>query len=92
VANDKGYARQLLMYGLLFSKKFNFYPSSVGIISMVNMNHWLQNVQTSKNTHQLEEMISIFENQLKLYVEQLFEDDFVFSHNPSSRFCEHCNN
>ena len=93
IRNDKkGYGRQLLMYGLMFQQSF---PSkskfSAGIISMVNITDWLQNVKKDKDeTHLDLELLSDFKIELQELIAEMYEDGFEFMHNPDSKYCEHC--
>jgi ATP-dependent helicase/nuclease subunit B len=90
---DKSYARQLLMYALMFRAAYpdrkNF---TAGIISMININDWLQNVCVDKNGDQSlnDQLLNTFEAALKNQVEALYGNDFLFAHNPGSQYCEHC--
>ncbi len=90
---DKGHCRQLLMYALMFRQK---YPErkdfTTGIISMVNINDWLQNVYYSSNKETIlsTELMDEFEEEVKNKISQLYSFEFKFEHNPDSKFCEHC--
>ena len=89
----KSYAKQLLMYALMFKET---YPESedfsAGIISMINLKDWVQNVHvTGSDTEFLsEELLDIFKEELKIVVETMYSKDFVFIHNPKSDYCEYC--
>jgi len=90
---DKGYARQLLMYALMFRAT---YPEkkefTAGIISMVNINDWLQNVRVGSEGDPVlsNEILDAFEAELKNKIEELYSIDFHFEHNSKSEYCEHC--
>lgn len=91
---DKGYARQLLMYALMFRQQFperkNF---SVGIISMININNWINNVQIKGRDIRLtNDLLDKFEEELKFAIEGIYQKDFRFEHNPKANYCEHCEN
>jgi len=92
-SKDKGYARQLLMYSLMFKAEFpkrqNF---TTGIISMINLNQWLQNVHVSKSSHQFvtDEILDAFKDELKEIITQMYSKDFVYSHNEKSDYCDYC--
>lgn len=91
----KGYARQLLMYALMFRAT---YPEkkafTAGIISMVNINDWLQNVRVGNDGDPIlsDEILDAFERELKNKIEQLYSTDFYFEHDSKSQYCEHCEN
>lgn len=90
---DKGYGRQLLMYALMFRATYpEFLNFSAGIISMINLDDWVQNVVVSKGESELlsTELLDAFEEELRLTLEDLYREDYCFEHNPESRYCEHC--
>ena len=89
----KGYARQLLMYALMFRQRnpsINSY--SAGIISMVNLNDWLQNIAPDENENAVlpADLLDKFEAALLGKIESLFDPNYVFEHNNESDYCEHC--
>ena len=92
--NDKGgYARQLLMYALMFRATFPANDQfSAGIISMVNINEWNQtlHIGSNKETVLTNELLDAFEEELRLTLTALYVDGFVFAHNEKSDYCEHC--
>lgn len=91
--DKKGYARQLLMYASMYRanhpEQKNF---SAGIISMINIGDWLQNVRIGKEGDAIlsEELLNAFEAELKKKIEELYAPDFLFKHNTDSTYCEHC--
>jgi len=91
--DKKAYARQLLMYALMFRST---YPEkkqfTAGIISMVNINDWLQNVSVSGDGNPIisDQLLDAFEAELKIKIESLYSTDFLFEHNLKSQYCEHC--
>ena len=88
-----GYARQLLMYALMFRATFPQYEKfTAGIISMVNINEWNQNLHFGKNKETLltKELLDAFEDELRLTLTALYRDGFIFEHNEKSKYCEHC--
>ena len=90
---DKGYARQLLMYALMFRATFPGKKTfTAGIISMININDWLQNVRVGNEGDPLltTEILDTFEEELKRQVEALYSADFLFTHDARSNYCEHC--
>ncbi|MBK9191415.1 MAG: PD-(D/E)XK nuclease family protein [Crocinitomicaceae bacterium] len=93
-SDKKGYARQLLMYALMYSKSNPEHPNyTAGIISMINLKDWLQNVRTDDESDPKisVELLNQFEEELMARVSLLYSPDFYFEHNPSSKYCEHCN-
>ena len=94
MAHDtKGYGRQLLMYALMFRATYpKFENFSAGIISMINIDDWLQNVVPKKGDSEIlsHEILDAFEEELRLSLEQLYQEDFSFEHNPKAKYCEHC--
>lgn len=90
---EKGYGRQLLMYALMFRATYperkNF---SAGIISMINIDDWVQNVTADKDSSAIlsDEILDAFEEELRETLARLYETDFYFEHNPDARYCEHC--
>lgn len=92
---DKRYARQLLLYALMFRQGFSEYQHyTAGIISMININSWLQNVRIDeKSAGQLdEEILNEFESSVQEFLQSFFQEDFVFEHNTDALYCEHCEN
>ncbi|MBN4070878.1 PD-(D/E)XK nuclease family protein [Crocinitomix catalasitica] len=89
----KSYARQLLMYALMFRQQ---YPTvkefSVGIISMVNLRDWIQNVRIAKSEDLIidHEILDAFEEELRQKLEEILSDDFKFSHDSKSEYCDYC--
>lgn len=89
----KGYGRQLLMYALMFRATYpEFKQFSAGIISMINIDDWLQNVVTEKGASEIlsDELLDAFEIELRETIQELYSTDFFFEHNPDARYCEHC--
>ncbi len=90
---DKAYGIQLLMYATMFRQQFpKKTPFTAGIISMININQWLQNVSFTGNDEQIitDEILDIFKTQLKDTITQMYNPDFEFKHNPKSLYCEYC--
>jgi hypothetical protein len=91
--DKKGYARQLLMYASMYrASNVDQKHFSAGIISMININDWLQNVRIGSDGSDLlsEDLLNAFEAELKKKIELLYHPDFLFEHNPDSQYCEHC--
>lgn len=89
----KGYGRQLLMYALMFRQTYPDYEQfSAGIIAMINIDDWVQNVRPAKNDSAIlsHEVLDAFEEELRLTIANLYASDFCFEHNPTSNYCEHC--
>lgn len=92
-SDEKGYARQLLMYALIYQKEEKpQHPFSAGIISMINLKDWLQNVHLSISKSEIisPELLDKFEHVLKEKIALLYAPDFIFEHNPKSEYCQHC--
>lgn len=93
IRNDKkAYGRQLLMYGLMFQQSFPGKTKfTAGIISMVNISDWLQNVKKEKDeTHLDLDLVDDFKIELLALISEMYEDGFEFKHNPDAKYCEHC--
>lgn len=91
--DDKGYGRQLLMYALMFRATYpELKQFSVGIISMINVDEWLQNVVPTKDDSAIlsTELLDAFEEELRLTLEELYIEEYSFEHNADARYCEHC--
>ena len=91
--DKKGYARQLLMYASMYrASNKDQHSFSAGIISMININDWLQNVRIGNDGDALlsEDLLNSFETELKKKIQLLYQPDFIFEHNPDSQYCEHC--
>jgi len=89
----KGYARQLLMYASMYRANNPQHQAfSAGIISMININDWLQNVRVGKDGDPIlsDSILNAFEEELKIKIAALYDPDFFFEHNPDSQYCEHC--
>jgi len=89
----KGYARQLLMYALMFRSVYPDYKKfTAGIVSMVNIGEWLQNLHISKSTELVlaDEVMDAFEQELKRVISSLYDPNFVFEHSIKSNYCENC--
>jgi len=91
--DKKGYARQLLMYAIMFQQQFpertNF---SAGIISMINIKEWVQNVKISGDKNELltDEMLDLFKNEIRSVIESMYDSDFIYAHNEKAKYCEYC--
>ena len=92
-SNTRSYGIQLLMYATMFRDTYpNKTPFTAGIISMINLNQWLQNVSfTGKDTDEVtDEILDIFKEQLKDTVAKMYDPKFEYKHNPNSDYCEYC--
>jgi CRISPR/Cas system-associated exonuclease Cas4 (RecB family) len=92
-SSTKGYGRQLLMYALMFRAEFpEITEFSVGIISMINLTDWIQNVKTKKADTPLisSEVLDCFEAELKVLITDLYASNYYFEHDPKSQYCENC--
>ena len=91
--DKKGYARQLLMYAIMFQQQFpertNF---STGIISMINIKEWVQNVKVSGDKNELitDEILDLFKDEIKGVIETMYTSDFIYTHNEKAKYCEYC--
>jgi len=89
----RSYGIQLLMYATMFRDSYpKKTPFTAGIVSMININQWIQNVTfTSRNEQELtDEILDIFKEQLKETVAQMYDPDFEYKHNSKSDYCEFC--
>ncbi|MFK8038756.1 MAG: PD-(D/E)XK nuclease family protein [Crocinitomicaceae bacterium] len=90
---SKSYGIQLLMYATMYRdahpKKS---PFTAGIVSMININQWLQNVVFTGRKEQdiTDEILELFKEQLKETVTQMYNPDFEYKHDSSSDYCEFC--
>ena len=92
-ASTRSYGIQLLMYATMFREQFpDKTPFTAGIISMININQWLQNVNFTGSDEIVinDDILSIFKTQLKDVVSQMYDPDFEYRHNPKSHYCEFC--
>lgn len=89
---DKGYARQLLMYALMFRQSYPDVSSfSVGIISMVNIKSWLQQVGKKEEQFCIQpELLDLFEEELKAKLQEVYSENYAFTHNEVSDYCIYC--
>lgn len=91
--DKKGYARQLLMYAIMFQQQFpqrtNF---SAGIISMINIKEWVQNVKVSGDKNELltDEILDLFKDEIRSVIESMYDPKFVYAHNDKAKYCEYC--
>ncbi len=97
VFNDtkKSYGIQLLMYASMFKEmypdKTNF---TAGIISMINIKKWIQNTGVKKAESDVvsDELLTLFQEELRLTIEKMYAPDFVYTHNTDSKYCMYCEN
>jgi hypothetical protein len=90
---DKGYARQLLMYALMYKNTYpNHHQFTAGIISLINIKKWLQNVRINGHKEALitDEILEIFKLKLFDIIEQMYDYNFEYKHNPDSKYCDYC--
>ena len=91
--DKKAYSRQLLMYALMFKQQYpNVQEFTAGIISMINLKDWVQNVRPGKSADPIisDELLENFEKGLVEYLAQVYQEDFEFTHNKDSKYCQHC--
>jgi len=91
--DKKGYARQLLMYAIMFQQQFPERTSfSAGIISMINIKEWVQNVKVSGDKNELltVEILDLFKTEIKDVIESMYASDFIYTHNEKAKYCEYC--
>lgn len=98
----KGYARQLLLYALIFRQRFpNKRPFAAGIISMLNTGEWIQYVRPSvpkgrsrdqlSDAFELEDhLLDAFEEALLELLSELLEEGYTFRHHPDAKHCLYC--
>lgn len=89
----RSYGIQLLMYATMFKDQHpKKQPFTAGIVSMININQWLQNVTfTGKDQQEVtHEILDIFKDELKETITQMYDPNFEYKHNPKSEYCEYC--
>jgi len=92
-SDTKGYARQLLMYAIMFQQQFPKRTHfSAGIISMINIKEWVQNVKIAGDKNELltDEILGLFKDEIKGVIESMYKSDFVYAHNDKAKYCEYC--
>jgi polyribonucleotide nucleotidyltransferase len=92
-SKDKAYARQLLMYALMFQQSFPQYKVfTAGIISMINIKSWLQNVHVTGEDSQLinNKILEEFKKEFLDVVAKMYDPSFEYKHNPKADYCEYC--
>ena len=90
---ERSYGIQLLMYATMFNgMNPNKTPFTAGIVSMINLNQWVQNVRfTGRDNEEITpEILDIFKDQLKDTVSKMYDPNFEYKHNPKSDYCEYC--
>ena len=90
---SSNYIFQLLIYNMLYKENFPKlpYPERTGIISMVNIDEspfFLDNKLTNGDTAALME---IFEETINAIIQDIYDRDLPFEHNPESKYCKYCN-
>ncbi|MBD3636927.1 MAG: PD-(D/E)XK nuclease family protein, partial [Crocinitomicaceae bacterium] len=89
--DNKRYARQLLMYGLMFRYTFpELRPFSAGILSMVKISEWIHFLREGDTIEISDELLDTFQAALVEKISELYLPDFEFKHNPDSKYCQHC--
>lgn len=91
--DKKGYARQLLMYAIMFQQQFPERSDfSAGIISMINIKEWVQNVKITGDKNELltTEILDLFKTEIKSVIETMYNENFKFTHNEKAKYCEYC--
>jgi hypothetical protein len=81
------------MYALMFRATYPEYKQfTAGIISMINLDDWLQNVCVNSQDSPIltDEILDAFEDELKCTLAQLFESGYCFEHNKAAKYCENC--
>jgi ATP-dependent helicase/nuclease subunit B len=88
----KSYARQLLMYALMFRQSFpDSKPFLAGIISMVNIRSWIQSVRSVEIDELLEDkVLDRFQEEVVSLIEEMYDSNFEFKHDIESKYCQHC--
>lgn len=90
---SKHYVFQLLIYNMLYKESFpnQPYPKQTGIISMVNIDEspfYLTNKLTDNDTDKL---MAVFEETIHSIIQDIYNVDLPFEHNPESKYCKYCN-
>lgn len=92
-SSGKSYARQLLMYALMFKQTFNSKKHfTAGIISMINIKSWLQNVHISDWETEVisDKILEEFKKELLELISTMYDPNFEYQHNPQAKYCEYC--
>ncbi len=92
-SDSKSYARQLLMYALMFKQTFKSEKHfTAGIISMINIKSWLQNVHiTNWDTEVInDKILEEFKKELLEVITMMYDPNFEYKHNPKAKYCEYC--
>ncbi len=89
----KNFVFQLLIYNMLYKEAFpdQPYPKQTGILSMVNIDDspfYLTNKLTNEDTDKL---MDIFEETIHSIIQDIYNKDLPFEHNPESKYCKYCN-
>ncbi|MFD1551583.1 hypothetical protein DNU06_03240 [Putridiphycobacter roseus] len=92
--NKKAYAIQLLMYASMFKGMFPEHkPFTAGIISMINLKDWVQNVGTQEDENYISDtLLEKFQEELKETVKLMYSQGFEYKHNPKAKYCDYCGN
>lgn len=88
---DRKHVFQLLTYNYLYRGKYPHqpYPDKTGIISLININEgpfYLEN----KLTPDLPSLMELYEEALIHLIQEMYQTEVPFEHNPSSKFCSYC--
>ena len=85
-------AFQLLTYALMYQRKYpeNKFEIVSGNISFRKLSAWLMPVTVDKQKELSEEILSNFEDQLKLLIGRIFDSEMHFIHNDDAQYCNFC--
>jgi ATP-dependent helicase/nuclease subunit B len=87
---SKGF--QVLMYALMYKKLFpqDSQPLRSGIISFRNLKAKLMNVNINLDEELTEDLLADFELQLANLIQDIYDPEIPFEHNPDSKWCRFC--
>ena len=82
------------MYASMFKGMFPEHkPFTAGIISMIYLRDWVQNVGTQEDENYItDELLEKFQEELKETVKLMYSKGFEYKHNPKAKYCDYCGN
>lgn len=81
---------QLMIYKMLFYYKYNEHPKNAGIISLINLGDspFMLNSELGLND---DELLAAFEECISRIVNDIYNKELPFEHNPDAKYCQYCN-
>ena len=89
-SRTKSYHLQLLTYALLYNSTYGVTPDEVGIVSFIHTKEspFLFQMEEDVNPR---EILTDLEEVLRLILEEIYDTNHAFTHNPHSLYCTYCN-